>query len=96
MENVALAADSQMGMAMLFDPSLETRPQSDEAVDDLRRKLANLRRLEELRAVQREERCYVEAIERNGGTGRVVDFLWSRLDSLETEINELQASSRFP
>jgi hypothetical protein len=96
MENVALAADSQMGMAMLFDPSLETRPQSDEAVDDLRRKLANLRRLEELRAVQKEERNYVEAIERNGGTGRVVDFLWSRLNSLEMEINELQARSRFP
>jgi hypothetical protein len=91
-----LAADSQMGMAMLFDPSLETRPQPDETADDLHRKLAEITRLEELRTLQREERNYVEAIERNGGTGRVVDFLWSRLDSLETEIKALQANSQFP
>ena len=79
---------------MLFDPPSEIGPPQEQPVEELRQKSPALTRLEELRALQREERNYVEAIERNGGTGRVVDFLWSRLDALETEINEIQAGGR--
>jgi hypothetical protein len=56
----------------------------------------DLKRLEDLRKLQREEREYLESIERNGATGRAVEFLRSMLDSREIEIKALQASGRFP
>jgi hypothetical protein len=49
-------------------------------------------KLEGLRSLQIEERRYVESIERNGATGRAVNYLRSRIEARELEIKALQAS----
>jgi hypothetical protein len=49
-------------------------------------------KLEDLRSLQIEERQYVESIERNGATGRAVNYLRSRIDARALEIEALAAS----
>ncbi len=53
-----------------------------------------LERLEALQRLQIEERKYLESIERNGATGRAVEFLWSIVESREIEIRTLQAKTQ--
>jgi hypothetical protein len=45
--------------------------------------------LEELRKLQIEEQKYVDTIERRGTTGRVVNYLRSRIDLRDLEIKVL-------
>jgi hypothetical protein len=54
------------------------------------------KRLGELCLVQADDRNYLESIERNGATGRVVELLRSMVESREIEINALLANGRFP
>jgi hypothetical protein len=49
-------------------------------------------KLEELRSLQIEERKFVDALERRGATGRVVNYLHDSIGSRETEIVELEAA----
>jgi hypothetical protein len=48
--------------------------------------------LEKLRRLQIEERKYVDTIERRGTTGRVVNYLRSRIDLRELKIKVLLAA----
>ena len=59
-------------------------------------KFPDLKRLENLRALQAEEQRYLDSMERNGATGRAVEYLRSILESREAEIRALQANGRFP
>jgi hypothetical protein len=54
------------------------------------------RRLDDLLRLQREERNYLEFIERNGATGRVVEFLRSMVEARELEIKALRTNGQFP
>jgi hypothetical protein len=59
-------------------------------------KFPDLKRLENLRALQTEERRYLDSMERNGASGRAVEYLRSMLETREMEIRALQANGRFP
>jgi hypothetical protein len=59
-------------------------------------KFPDQRRLDDLLNLQREERDYLEFIERNGATGRVVEFLRSMVDAREREIKALRTNGQFP
>jgi hypothetical protein len=84
-------------MTMLDGASPKTKQQDRQSVANfLHWKFPDLKRLENLRSLQAEERAYLESIERNGATGRVVEYLRSLLDSREMEIRALQANGRFP
>jgi len=49
-------------------------------------------KLEELQSLQIEERKFVDALERRGATGRVMNFLHDRIGSRQAEILELEAA----
>jgi hypothetical protein len=84
-------------MTMLDGASPRTKQQDRQApANFLHWKFPDLKRLENLRALQTEERKYLDSMERNGATGRVVEYLRGMLDSRETEIRALQANGRFP
>jgi hypothetical protein len=56
----------------------------------------DVKKLGDLKKLQAEERGYLAFIERNGSTGRVVEYLRSMVDNREIEIRTLEASGRFP
>jgi hypothetical protein len=57
-------------------------------------KSPGLEKLAALQKLQVEERKYLESIERNGATGRAVEFLWSIVESREIKIRTLQAKAQ--
>jgi hypothetical protein len=71
----------------MLDGALPKTKQQDRqsAANFLHWKFPDLKRLENLRTLQTEEREYLDSIERNGATGRVVECLRSMLDSREIE-----------
>jgi hypothetical protein len=84
-------------MTTLSAASPKTKQEDRQSVVNFARwQFPDVKRLEELRNAQREERHFLEFIERNGATGRAVEFLRSIVDSREREIQELQANGRFP
>jgi hypothetical protein len=84
-------------MTMLDGAAPQTRQQDRQSVANfLYWKFPDLKRLENLRTLQTEERKYLDAMERNGATGRAVEYLRSMLESREMEIRALQANGRFP
>jgi hypothetical protein len=84
-------------MTMLDGALPQTKPQDRQSVANfLHWKFPDLKRLENLRSLQTEERKYLDAMERNGATGRAVEYLRSMLEAREMEIRALQANGRFP
>ena len=84
-------------MTMLDGASPKTKQQDRQSVANfLHWKFPDLKRLENLRALQTEERNYLDPMERNGATGRTVEYMRSLLASREMEIKALQANGRFP
>jgi len=92
-ETDGVRIDSEIEVTLLDDTPPETKQRDQELVgDDFRNHKGDaLERLENLLRIQAEERRYLQSIERNGGTGRVVEFLCGRLELLESEIVELKA-----
>ena len=67
------------------------------SIDDfVHGEFADVKKLDDLKKLQTEERGYLAFIERNGSTGRVVECLRSMVDNREIEIRTLEASGRFP
>jgi hypothetical protein len=68
------------------------------SIDDFvyRVHVREFQKLGDLKKLQAEERGYLAFIERNGSTGRVVEYLRSMVDNREIEIRTLEASGRFP
>jgi hypothetical protein len=91
----AVRTDSEMEMTML-DSCPDTAPtqEGQPAGDFFRWKSRDLEKLEALQRLQLEERKYLESIERNGATGRAVEFLWSIVESREIEIRTLQGMAQ--
>jgi hypothetical protein len=84
-------------MTMLDGASPVTKRQNRQSVANfVDWRFPDLKALEGLRKVQTEEREYLEYIERNGASGRVVEYLRGILDSRETEIKALEAKGRLP
>jgi hypothetical protein len=84
-------------MTMLDGALPKTKQQDRQSVANfLHWKFPDLKRLENLRALQTEERKYLDSMERNGATGRAVEYLRSILETREMEIRALQANGRFP
>jgi hypothetical protein len=84
-------------MKMFDGAAPETEQQERQSVADFFHwKFPDLKRLESLRSLHREERAYLDSMERNGATGRVVEELRRMLESREIEIRALQANGRFP
>jgi hypothetical protein len=84
-------------MTPLSAASSKSKQQDRHSVTNiLHWKFPDLKKLEELRNIQREEGDYLEFIERNGATGRTVELLRSIIDSREIEIRALRANGRFP
>jgi hypothetical protein len=79
-------------MTLLDDgpPEIEHRDR-ESAVDVRYLKGIDLETLESLQDTQLHERRYLQSIERNGGSGRVVEFLYSQVEQRELEIIELRA-----
>jgi hypothetical protein len=78
-------------MTLLDDGPPASDHQDRESVEDVAyRKGAGLETLESLQDIQLQERRYLQSIERNGGTGRVVEFLRDRVEQHELEMIELR------
>ena len=82
----------------MLDGALPRTKQQDRqpVANFLHWKFPDLKRLESLRALHAEERKYLDFMERNGSTGRAVEYLRSILESREAEIRALLANGRFP
>jgi hypothetical protein len=84
-------------MTMPSAASPKTKQQDRQTVENFQNwKFPDLKKLEDLQSLQREEREYLESIERNGATGRPVEFLQSRVELREMEIEDIRANGRFP
>jgi hypothetical protein len=84
-------------MTMLDGALPKTKQQDRQSVANfLHWKFPDLKKLENLRALQAEERHYLDSMERNGATGRAVEYMRGLLEAREMEIRALQANGRFP
>jgi hypothetical protein len=82
---------------MFEDSAVATGEHDRQTVDEFAYcKFPDQRRLDDLLNLQREERNYLEFIERNGATGRVVEFLRSMVEARELEIKALRTNGQFP
>ena len=83
-------------MTLLDSDPPATSTQEPPSLDDFAWAFPDQRKLDDLRSLQKEERDYLESIERNGAVGRVVRFLRDRLEERAIEIKTLEANGRFP
>jgi hypothetical protein len=81
---------------MFEDSAVAASEHDRQSVDNFaQRKLPDQRRLDDLLNLQREEQDYLAFIERNGATGRVVEFLRGMVDARALEIEALRANGLF-
>jgi hypothetical protein len=82
---------------MFEDSAVAASAYDRQSIDGfVRSKFPDQSRLDDLLNQQKEEQGYLAFIERNGATGRVVEFLRGMVDARALEIDALRANGKFP